>query len=296
VIKLHVPMKSLKPPSMLVLIASALLLSAVTHGAHAQTSVLPTVRNSQNAETIQNQPQTQEPPTPSAVLSPTTATSQPSPAPQAGDSAPNSQSWHDWFWENVPALLLAVLAVWAGCIGLRTLDAIRDQAQIARDALTQLERPWIIAIPKGEVIFGQEPGERAPSMTVRCEIEFVNSGRSPAWLISGAVCQFRGDRLRDTPDYTGADVEYSLTPLSPNDKLPDQSRLFVIGEDAGEDSAYRLFLKGSLKLAIFGYVTYRDAMQKESHETRFCMILDPPLGRRPCRLIFGGPEAYNRYT
>jgi hypothetical protein len=132
-----------KPLSALILIASALLLGVVRNGALAQTSELPAARNSQNEEPKQDQAQTQKAPTPSAVLSNATASSQPSPTPRTENAAPNPQNWNDWFWQNFSALLIAVLAVWAGFIGLRTLNAIREQAKIARDTLTETSRPWV---------------------------------------------------------------------------------------------------------------------------------------------------------
>jgi hypothetical protein len=160
----------------LILIASALLLSAARNGAHAQISGLPTARNSQNQESKQNQNQTQKAPTPSAVLSIATAPSHPSLTPQTQNATLDPQSWNNWFWDNFPALLLAVLAVWAGCIGLSTLDAIREQAKIARDTLTETSRPWV----HPEISIASDLTYNVSGANITFQVLLKNTGNSVA--------------------------------------------------------------------------------------------------------------------
>jgi len=273
----------------LILVVSALLLSSIRNAACAQTSDSPTAQNRQNQESLQNQTQTQKAPTPSAILSTATPTSQPSSSP-TGSSSSNSQSWNDWFWQNFSALLIAVLAIWAGYIGLRTLDAIRDQGKTARDALTKLERPWVFIVPKKATIRQTSDGLHLISV----EITITNAGRSPAWLVNSALSHQRkiAEPLPEEPAYQ--DYRHGPTPVVPNENgTPKWLRTVLLKEQVDA------FVGGTLQVFFYGRVQYSDVFGDE-HETRFCMNVHPPLLDIPkdgkpisCWPQFEGPPSYN---
>jgi hypothetical protein len=152
----------------------------------------------------------------------------------------------------------------------------------------RVERPWIMAIPTGEIGIEVRPNM---ARVITCSITFRNCGRNPGWLIDGAVRQAKTVKLPRHPDYTGANEAYSLTPLAPAMARVDQPRSFVLSE-----ADYNAWLKKELILAVFGYVRYKNAANKrKTRITRFCLLCDPPLGDRSTRLIYSGPASYNRY-
>jgi hypothetical protein len=232
------------------------------------------------------------------------STSAPMPitAPQLGTNKPtyaidhytynaynNSQPTKSDWWTVVVGIATAVM----GAFTVALWWTSHKQWQVASDALVKLERPWVLALPKAIIL---KPCNNA--MIARIQIAFCNNGRSPAWLLTGGIQPFKGEVvLADEPVYVAANIEFHQTPLAPDGKSTyvDEVRQYVVGT-TGEGGTYPSFENGTRKIGIYGYVTYRDALNKEPHETRFCMFLDPPLGERPVRLIFGGPQAYNRYT
>ena len=134
-------MKSLKPLSLLILIASALLLSDGTLGSANAQSESPSIRNSQNQEAKDQQSQTQKPPTPTGISVSIAATpTEAMPTPKGNQPNGNSQSWNDWFWQNLTGILLVLVGIWAARIAIGTLDQIAEQTRagtIAANAAKQ---------------------------------------------------------------------------------------------------------------------------------------------------------------
>lgn len=246
-------------------------------------SALPTGGNGQQKPGQQKT----EAPASSAVLS-----SQPTPFSPPGERRNNNPlGWNDWFWQNSTTLLLAVIAVWATYVALNTLDAIRDQAKIAREALTQLERAWVVVgLKKATIQFFTNE-----DFLIRIILFQKNSGRSPAWVLGGVT---KANKLRgpmpETPDYSD-DQLHTPKPLAPSDEIELPEQVLPINTDT---EAWAV-VGGELKLRIYGILHYRDVFG--FHETRFCLCL--ALKRIPqqglpenVNAFFDGPEAYNRYT
>ena len=229
---------------------------------------LPTARNSQNAETIQNQTQTQEPPSPSAVLSPTAATSQPSPAVQTRNSTPNPQGWDNWFWQNFSALLIAVLAVWASCIGLSTLDAIRQQGETAAKDLIITNQAYLHLL-EVRITFHEPQHVFEEITTYPYEIVYpiYNGGQTPALYIGSfartIVAEVAPQQISEAAAVVDNPQSAVVPPRSQEPLRPLYSS-FISKRELDDIRA------GKRKLFFYGMLTYRDIFDKERH-TRFTL-------------------------
>jgi hypothetical protein len=170
--------------------------------------------------------------------------------------------------------------------------AIKRQADAAHDALTKLERPWIVMLPSGA---GVEPYihvvGKPPEPTLTFTISLSNAGKSPAWLTGGysKVYRIKLSDLPSIPDY-GKIPPYTRTPAVPGREWKETLRIDLSAAE------YDAFLARTLDIVLFGFVSYVDAFD-EKHESRFCVLYEPPAVRSlSLRSSFGGPEAYNRYT
>ena len=295
-------MKLSKPLSALILIASALLLNAANNGSAAENPKSPTARNSQNEKPDNQERQTEKTPTPGAESSISTTPTQPTPAVQGSETSTNPQSWNDWFWQNFSTLLLAILATGGSIIALRTLDAIRDQARIASDAITKLERPWIF-VGLEKVQFFNVHGNYLVCAFLRRR----NVGRSPAWIIGGVAATRKlseSESLPTVPDFAGYPAYTGPVPIAQSEELEPWEQRFVLKEEE-----WIQFALNKVSLVVFGEVRYYDSFNRGDsarHFTRFCIYLAQPINEpfpdKPVILTgsnywyFGGPEGYNRFT
>lgn len=129
-----------------------------------------------------------------------------------------AQSWPDWFWQNAATLLLAALAMWAGCIAFRTLNAVRAQVDIANRGLTKLERAWIMVVPHA-VRVEPQAGTALTQRSITFSWTIRNVGRSPAWITGGKARDEKTaqSNLVPLPNY-GEVGQYSPTPIPPDEK------------------------------------------------------------------------------
>jgi hypothetical protein len=282
----------------LILIASALLLS-VANGAHAvENQASPTARNSQDGKAQEQESKAQETPSSAAESALSASPTQPTPTLKSRDTGPNPQSWNDWFWQNFTALLLTVLAIWAGFVALRTLDAIREQARIAKEAITKLERPWMfVQLEKLEFI-----ANKGGDYVICVYIRRRNVGRSPAWTFGGRVATQKVtdfDKLPRLPDYSEGTINLPA-PVAQSEELPIREDRFFLSEEEWID-----FAKGKLTPVLLGEISYRDNLSPDSHTTRFCICLIHPMKdpypNAPVIItspiwFFGGPKDYNLFT
>jgi len=281
-------------------------LISLTTIALALLLISPTGGNSQQEKPTQEQSETQKSPAPTAVLTGTATASQPAPTPQAPDTTSNPQSWDDWFWQNVITLSLAIVAIWGGCIALSTLDAIRDQARIARIALTRLERPWIVVGLKDAKLYLID--DLNDIFMASVFLSKRNEGRSLGRIVGGVVKAVVAiDPLPEIPDYTGGSgISFGQELIGPSQELeaPEQ-RIFDI--DHNTWYAFQGGNAGKTHLAIYGRLEYRGVLEEDDsplHETRFCLFLIPPTVEgdpergKPVavRAYYAGPAAYNRST
>jgi hypothetical protein len=283
----------------LILIASALLLSAANVARAAKNPKSPAAQNSQEASAQQQESQAKETPAPTAESSISAPPAQPSPTVQSSDTSTNPQSWNDWFWQNFAALLLAVLAIWAGLIGLRTLDAIREQAQIARDGIGKLERPWIfVQLEKLEFI-----ANKGGDYVICVYIRRRNVGRSPAWTFGGRIATKKVtdfEKLPRLPDYFAEGTMSLPAPVAQSEELSiHEERLFL------NEAEWVDFAKGKLTPTVLGEINYRDNLSPDDHTTRYCICLvhpmKDPFPNAPVIVtspvwFFGGPKEYNLFT
>ncbi len=195
----------------------------------------------------------------------------------------------------MPTLLLVGVAIVAAFVAVSTLDAIRVQADIAKEALVKLERAWLVVIPKKARIYRRDH-PNGPVYSISIQFARINSGRSPGWIVGGiAKLIQRSDPLPDEPDYSGA-LDFGPTPAPQDQEVPEQyMRGFMTA------SQFKDFLQGRLTVGVYGLIRYKDVIDdKAVHELRFCFLLSPPLevpadgGYVSCLTQFGGPPAYNR--
>jgi hypothetical protein len=292
----------------LILIAWAFLLGGAKLGnVNAQINQFPTARSSQNEEPKQDQTLAQEPTTPSAVLSIATASSRPSSTGQGNQTTHNSQSWSDWFWQNLTGFLLVLVGIWAAWIAIGTLDQIAEQTQAAviaanagresadtaKKTFNDLERPWIFARLHTMEGFNRIWEKDLLIMQVRLQWSLRNYGRSPAFVFSGGI-QFKilPVPILEKPDYGNA-LPPTLIPLAQG--LTQRNRTFPI---VLTPELHRDLLRGDKRLMFFGFIQYRDTFNKE-HVSRWCATFKLPLLWMEGEGFwweFEGPADYTEYT
>lgn len=319
-------MKRPKLLSTLILIASALLLSAASN----VTAEGPSEPN-QRSKT-QPSPQAY-----SQIASPTmTATLQPTATPTAQAGATytyneykQSSPWGDlptWL-EAIATIGLVVFAFWQMDFVRRSTDSMEaattaagKAADTAERALIHAERAWlafeVVDIQGLDHVRARierllpllrEPADSPTIEIIKIRVRYRlnNCGRTPARLIAGDI-QFvcaNPTSLPQKPAYPHTETPESLMPpglSATNSKTID---LYPPG--------FEQFVEGRENLIIFGYVRYRDVVgdprqEPITHETRFRMECRFPgyvragdgkvVFAEPWYFQYTGPEAYNRYT
>jgi hypothetical protein len=243
----------------------------------------PSARNSQSQEAADQQSQTQKPPPPTGISESiaTTPTEVP-PPPKGGQPTDNSQSWNDWFWQNLTGILLVLVGVWAAWIALGTLDQIAVQtnagtiaanaamksADVSSQDLEIANRAYLYL---SAVRIGFREAETVDDdVTIyRYEIFYpiYNGGQTPA-LYKGAFA--RGEVLSTAPkDINQFALEFDKTQsavVAPNAPQPISGHhpSFVSKEELDDLRA------GKRKLIFYGVLTYDDIFKIERH-TRFTL-------------------------
>jgi hypothetical protein len=155
-------------------------------------------------------------------------------------------NWSNW------ALVFA--AIWAGRIALNTLCAIRDQAEIARKALTFLETPRI-SIGKLSSFVRQPDSRPYPRPQFRFSLK--NDGRSVAELTS--VCPIA--RVVTDPsipvNYDGGLIDTSQVAIGPNSDTGEMQWRAIVMQEVNE-AEFAKVLAETAHIVLFGYVKYVD--------------------------------------
>jgi hypothetical protein len=302
----------MKRSCILSLFALAVFLICASRVSAQTPASLPTARNSQNENTPNEQSEAHEV-TPHAILSAGASTPQPSPPPNCSPPAGNAQSWNDWLWQNLSSLLLVLVAVGTGYIAVNTLrqiscqtvaattaaSAAKKSADTAEKSLTHLERPWIfidilrfegfrLGVPSSEF-------QLKGLLTGAVRWSFRNYGRSPAFILDGAIRIRTLDKpFREPPDY-GVQPPVVPVPISPNKSVRQQTAWGMDEDD------YRKVIRGESSFAFYGYLRYRDTFQDGViHTTRWCAVLTIPAlrltGQPEWYWGFEGPPSYIEYT
>jgi len=209
----------------------------------------------------------------------------------------------------VVGILGTAAAIWAGCIALQTLGAIRHEARIAvralvqtrkfadaaqrsadasqssadaaklnADAIIKAERPWIFI------------GVRTDASGFN--FDATNYGRTPAEIVSWSgtfTIEISHGDLRVPPTYT----ENML--LHRRFVAPEESwkafYIFPMGLYSQDRDLRMDINRGEKKLIFLGNIKYLD-MIGQTHETRFCFAYRPITDD----LEVVGPEGYNQHT
>jgi hypothetical protein len=287
-------MKHLKPLSALILIASALLLSAANSIGVSPSPLPPKSEKHEGLPEQETAPsdggKTETPlrlapidPTPTGVIGGSTSDQQQQ-EPKRERPLPSLTDW-------IIACVTSLYAV----IAFYTLRTIKRQADLSERAMTSLERPWIdvklISLNGG-------PTGNEPTITV-VRLKLINYGRSPA-LITRSWLDFTRvivSSLSEEPDYPATEGGPFVN-VAPNRATPTiQVGIQLTGEEALAIAAQ----PRERTLMLYGYVDYRDVFGKE-HQTRYCYFYFPPATARipafpiPGSLVMGGPPNYNRQT
>jgi hypothetical protein len=221
-------------------------------------------------------------------------------------------TWSNW--------VVAIFAVVAALIGLRTLGQIdtqtkeavvalkinrvqataaRRSADMAERSFKDLERPWIFIDIVGfigfEVGIPQSQIQASGLLQGTLGWSFRNYGRSPALIVDGSVrIQMLSEPFPEPPDYGNNDIVIPI-PLAPN-KLRRNELPWVMDADG-----YRRVLRNDVKFTFYGFIRYSDTLQAEIvHVSRWCALLTIPRLRTPNQpawyWAFEGPSAYTEYT
>jgi hypothetical protein len=279
-------MKLSKPLSVLILIASALLLSGVSASfadplQSPKTEQHESLTEKQTPKAESNQRRAS--PSPSEIHPETSRLVGESAAQKKQYTADHSRpeaSIAEWIMVGITSLYVIV--------AFFTLRAIKRQADIAEEAITEIERPWMMVLPTDYEIQPSAGTVQTPrSITFRWTVK--NVGRSPAWLIGGRgrVEKVLASDLPAVPNYP-EDLNYALTPHPPNEEGLSESATLQFSP-----TEYVALCEGKLDFVVRGIILYR-GLGDRSHETRFCIGIQRATQR--LAMCFCGPSAYNRYT
>jgi hypothetical protein len=177
----------------------------------------------------------------------------------------------DWntpsFWINIGLFIVGAIytvAAW------RQLSAIRQQADIARKALTIGERPWL-NVHDWEFVGGISPDSMiVTSFVIR------NNGKSPAWIVKLFVKMATiegGANFPEKPDYTETafSKQYNASAIGRIITPGGQLSRNCVFEDLRtfDGTKIRRLHQNLLYIFVYGFVTYKDAFQEEPHTEGF---------------------------
>ncbi len=267
----------------LILIASALLLRGVP-----SASDLPPPKPKQNKSLTNEQTRKADGNQPSADTSSTQVN--PETSRVVGESATKKKQKDEHLRPEASIaewIMVGITSAYV-IVAFFTLLAIKRQADIAEQAITEIERPWMIVLPSDYDIQPSAGTVHTPrSVTFRWTVK--NVGRSPAWVVGGRgrVEKVLANDLPPVPDYP-EDLSYALTPHPPNEEgLKEFATLNF------SPTEYVALCEGKLDFVVRGVILYR-GLGERKHETRFCIGIQRATQR--LAMSFCGPSAYNRYT
>ena len=197
----------------------------------------------------------------------------------SADSKWNRQTLFNFLLMCFTGLLVVVGGVQASVL-CQTIKATRA-----------LERPWVIVTPKFDG-WAFAPARFPLPLTLQWSA--TNYGRSPAWLIRGAV-DFQvmvRDGMPKAPTYPPWEPcnEFPL----PNAETPHSD---ISGVPVSQVEHQKI-LAGSACLVFYGRIEYRDVLG-QSHQTRFCFVWQvESTGLGQSLLVYrpGGPQGWTSYT
>jgi hypothetical protein len=263
--------------------------------------------NQANAGQSKENPATQPAPTPQSANAPVTAVNQVQAAPHDSHRPEADKQTHDeevgiqrklaWFtgalvfvgalqvgamiWQrNVMNRQLKAMQRQADAIDSsvaaaeKSADAARDSAMTARisaDALIAIERAWVMV--ECELL----PHQSGSSLGIAVKLQWVNQGKTPAWIEEIHIRYARFSTIPPVPDLTGAEVTRGPIPLPVGQT---QSRNWNLAAD----------MAAAGDRFVYGLIMYRDVLELP-RETWFGYRLTPRLSMER----IGHPE-YNKYT
>jgi len=268
----------------LILIASALLLSG-----ESESSPLPSPKAEQHESLTEKQtPKTESN---QSDAGSTVSEVEPEASSLVGKTATHKEQ-NDTDHVRPESSIAEILMVWITSayviVAFFTLLSIKRQADIAEQAITEIERPWIMVLPSAYEV---QPSAGTPitprSITFRWTVR--NVGRSPAWLTGGRgkVEKILADDLAPVPDYP-EELDYTLTPCPPNEQGRQEHATLTFNP-----TEYAALWEGKLDFTVRGVSRY-NGLGNRKHETRFCIGIRHEA--QGLAMSFCGPAAYNRYT
>jgi hypothetical protein len=213
---------------------------------------------------------------------------------RAKDNRPNNEA----LYANLVSVGLLIVGVVYSFFAWKQWAAIDQQAQIARDGIAKLERPWMfVHLEKLEFI-----ANKAGDYVICVYIRRRNVGRSPAWILGARIATQKVtdfEKLPRMPDYSDGLISLPA-PVAQSEELPICEDRFFLDEQEWID-----FAKGRLTPVVLGEISYRDNVSPDHHLTRFCICLVHPLkdpyANEPVIItspiwFFGGPKDYNLFS
>jgi hypothetical protein len=283
-------LRFMKPLSIwlpLILIVSGSFLSATKSTlALTPTSQL-AVRSSPTQKPANQASQTHTTVTPGALLSTNTPTGQPT---HAIDGSSDSQTWNNWFWQNIATFLLVVVAIWAGWIATGTLDEISSQtlaattaANAAKQSADTATQELIIAnraylyLSAVQIVFDEartEDPDSSPIYPYTITYPIYNGGQTPALYISAYA---RADTFERPP-----------TNVSPAAIALDRPQNVIIPPRGAEplrppynsslsEEEFFKIRDHAWRLCFYGVLTYVDIFGKTERHTWFNLSFRAPF-------------------
>jgi hypothetical protein len=203
---------------------------------------------------------------------------------QAEKKAANNQpkGWYQEFkewlsaidWTALATWALVVVAIWAGCIALDTVTALKRQV----DHMIASERAWLTV----KVLNFEEPDPKSNMIWI--EVPIINHGRTPARVNRIAATA----KLVPVPTDTIADATPGKLPSQPD--YSDKDRLMELsGYDLiiapGDTFNHHVYIwpkewkrvkARDFTLYVYGTIEYFATVGKDPHKTCFCSIYSIP--------------------
>lgn len=187
----------------------------------------------------------------------------------------------DPFYSNWALVLITIAGVW---LALRSLNVLRKQTKHTRraaeaaadgiklsnrsneianvtaqaalksaDSIVRAERSWLLVnaewVPgyKGVLIGDSEDG---PFVYASLRLEFVNEGKSPAWIIDVRATLVPLGKLQEEPELDGIpSIDSATTPVG-------VAKPYIL------DNSFTVPANHRDELAVFGVVNYRDVFSE----------------------------------
>lgn len=198
--------------------------------------------------------------------------------------------------ENIPSIGLFVAGIVGIIVAIRTLIAIKRQADL-------MERQTVAAAKSTAAFINKERSR----VFIRAEVaddfcatfHAVNRGLSPARITYGFVgCEIfsNKEKFSEIPDYTGDDPAWIFGQnewvLPKQESMIGDYRADYISATENPE-LFKSVMSGEDRVWFYGVVRYSDSVSEDEHEVRFCY----KTGIRDDGSLYispDGPEAYRR--